>query len=224
MQYAWGGWASCNIQHAGEAVGAASTACSQRRPHLRVRTCELKLSFVTAGWWIHTFRNTTGMRLTQLQTRLSSEGLHYTKKLFFYLFHKTRANAQEHTQTTCTLWPGRQSLLGHRIWTFTSSVEHTHTRAHTRSLSLYWSALELHGNTSLWQHCNLGGMSTSNERQPTHKHTDRVTVNVRNLEFCWDQNQGFFPQHSQNTPKYTRTVIRGTLWGYNCWSWLQSGE
>lgn len=78
-----------------------------------------------------------------------------------------------------------------------------HTHTHTRSLSLYWSALELHGNTSLWQHCNLGGMSTSNERQPTHKHTDRVTVNVCNLEFCWDQNQGFFhniPRTLQNTP------------------------
>lgn len=92
---------------------------------------------------------------------------------------------QTHTQVyTHTLQLGRHSgilfelspqVSSTQTHTHTCTYIHTHVYTHkdTRTLteSLYWSVLESHGNTSLWQHCNLGGMSTSNEQQPTHKHT-----------------------------------------------------
>ncbi len=98
---------------------------------------ELKLSFVTAGWWIHTFRNTTGRTLTQLpffksvirivtlaNTRLDTVGLHHTQKLFFYLRHKTHANTHKNTHTHA------------HTYTYTYIQTHTHIHAHTHGGTL----------------------------------------------------------------------------------------
>lgn len=182
MYYVWGGRASCNIQQAREAVGEASTACSQRRPHLRVCVHELKPSFVTAGWWIHTVPNTTGRTLTQLlslshtqcytqtNTCLSTVGLCHTQKLFFYLHHKTNANTHARTHT---LWLDRCFSLGHTIWTFTSSVQHTHKHTCTQTAALCtglpWNRMVIlhYGSTVIWGEWAL--QTNGNPHTNTHR-------------------------------------------------------
>lgn len=110
MHYERGIRGSCNIQRAGEAVGEANTACSQRCSHLRAQT-ELCM---------HTFRRTTGRKLTQLsffksyallhtQTQIPTVGIQCTKMLFF--FYKKNRNNSNFVQMrfgldmTFELWP-----------------------------------------------------------------------------------------------------------------------
>lgn len=131
IYYVWGGQAPCNIQQAGEAVGEANTAWSQRCPHLRV--C---VRFVTAGWWIRTFRKHNweathataslyAIRIvTHTNTTLGTAGLHHTWRLGL---HIGRKHTREHTHS-CILCRFLSSVYP----TFTSSVRntHKHTEAH----------------------------------------------------------------------------------------------
>lgn len=206
--------ASCNIQQTGEKVGEAVTA--QR---LCVCVCERRLSFVTAGWWIHTFRNTTGRKLTQLQAGLirtvtqtntgpGTARLHPILELF-----TTQKEKHTHPHTQVRTHSGLAWCMV-TLFELSPPVSGAHTPSHTSTLFVLAGPLELHGNTSLWQHCNLRGeggrADTSNEQQPTQTQTGRVTVNVCNLHLCWDQYLSCFfffpsllsgiPRTLQNTP------------------------
>lgn len=132
--------ASCNIQQTGEKVGEAVTA--QR---LCVCVCERRLSFVTAGWWIHTFRNTTGRKLTQLQAGLirtvtqtntgpGTARLHPILELF-------TTQKEKHTHPHTHRYAHTQDLLDAWSLYLTFHLQcPALTRPHTLPHSLYWPA------------------------------------------------------------------------------------
>lgn len=154
MYYVWGGRGPCNIQEAREAVGEASTAWSQRRPHLWMCVC-VCVSFVKAGWWIHTFRNTTGRPLTQPPFFKSYALLHthkrsarhsgaasHTQRLLLCLHQKTHATPPFGSADVFCL--GIPFKLSPQV-----SRARTHTQTQTgKQLLTLCTALQSHGNTS----------------------------------------------------------------------------
>lgn len=181
MHYVWGGQAPCNIQQAGEAVGEANTAWSQRCPHLRVcvRVCVSEfvcVRFVTAGWWIRTFRKHNweaahataslyAIRIvTHTNTKLGTVGLHHTWRLGL---HFGRKHTREHTHAraycvdSCRLCIPLSPQV---------SETHTNTRRHTTDGSLYCPGITwqyfIYGSTVIWRERAL--QTNGNPHTNTH--------------------------------------------------------